>query len=55
MESQWLVEVDEKREAQGKEGDERTLSREERKKRIKLNERQQKKNERREAAGGKRR
>lgn len=57
VENQWLVEVDEKREAQGKEGDERTLNREERKRRIKLNERQQKKNERRtaEASGEKRR
>lgn len=53
VENQWLVEVDEKREAQGKEGDERTLSREERKRRIKLNERQHKKNERRDAAAGK--
>lgn len=45
VESQWLVEVDEKKENEdGSEVNPRKVSRDERKKNIKLNERQEKKN-----------
>jgi regulator of ribosome biosynthesis len=51
VEDQWLVEVDDKKTtADGEEANPRKLSREERKRNIKLNERQEKKNRIRGAA-----
>ncbi|KAL7276955.1 Rhodanese-related sulfurtransferase [Rhizina undulata] len=54
-ENDWLVEVDEKKEKEKAEdgANPRNLSRAERKDRVRINERQQKKNEKRSAAGGK--